>query len=154
MSTIIKEQAVMMAEISRLISEGKTVTITAKGYSMNPFIVHLQDQITLGPWEESQIKHGVVVLAKDSRGAYIIHRIIKREGDMLTLMGDGNIGITERAQIKDIIAIILSQKPEMAPLFMDLETSETYTSLPSCPLAQNSPSAAAALAFCSSSFFL
>lgn len=108
MSTIIKEQAVMMAEISRLISEGKTVTITAKGYSMNPFIVHLQDQITLGPWEESQIKQGVVVLAKDSRGAYIIHRIIKREGDMLTLMGDGNIDITERAQIKDIIAIMLS----------------------------------------------
>ena len=72
MSTIVKEQAVMMAEISRLISEGKTVTITAKGYSMNPFIVHLQDQITLGPWEESQIKKGVVVLAKDSRGAYVI----------------------------------------------------------------------------------
>ena len=48
------------------------------------------------------------MLAKDNRGAYIIHRIIKREGDMLTLMGDGNIGITERAQIKDIIAIMLS----------------------------------------------
>ncbi len=108
MSTIVKEQAVMMSEISRLISEGKTVTITAKGYSMNPFIVHLQDQITLGPWKDSQIKTGAVVLAKDSRGAYVIHRIIKREGNKLTLMGDGNIGMTESAQPKDVIAIMLS----------------------------------------------
>ena len=106
MSTIIKEQAVMISEISRLISEGKTVSITAKGYSMNPFIMHLRDQITLGPWNDSQIKKGAVVLAKDSRGAFVIHRITKREGDKITLMGDGNIGISETASVDNVIGLM------------------------------------------------
>lgn len=106
MSTIIKEQGVMMQEISRLISEGKTISISAKGYSMNPFIVHMKDQITLGSWTDDQIKKGAVVLVKDVRGCYIIHRIIKREGNVLTLMGDGNIGIIETAYVEDIIALM------------------------------------------------
>ena len=98
----------MMTEISRLISEGKTVTITAKGYSMNPFIAHLKDQITIGPWKDEQIKEGAVVLAKDTRGAYLIHRIIKRDGDRLTLMGDGNIGLTETARTSEVIGLMQS----------------------------------------------
>lgn len=98
----------MMTEISRLISEGKTVTITAKGYSMNPFIVHLKDQITIGPWKDEQIKEGAVILAKDTRGAYLIHRIIKRDGDRLTLMGDGNIGLTETARTSEVIGLMQS----------------------------------------------
>ena len=98
----------MMTEISRLISEGKTVTITAKGYSMNPFIVHLKDQITIGPWKDEQIKEGAVVLAKDTRGAYLIHRIIKRDGARLTLMGDGNIGLTETARTSEVIGLMQS----------------------------------------------
>lgn len=106
MSTIVKEQGVMMQEISRLISEGKTISISAKGYSMNPFIVHMKDQITLGSWTDDQIKKGAVVLVKDVRGCYIIHRIIKREGNVLTLMGDGNIGIIETAYVEDIIALM------------------------------------------------
>lgn len=95
-----------MQEISRLISEGKSISISAKGYSMNPFIVHMKDQITLGSWTDDQIKKGAVVLVKDVRGCYIIHRIIKREGNVLTLMGDGNIGIIETAYVEDIIALM------------------------------------------------
>ena len=106
MGTIVKEQTVMMEEISRLISEGKTVSISAKGYSMNPFIMHLRDQIVLGPWTDADIKKGAVVLVKDTRGCFIVHRIIKIEGDMITLRGDGNIGLTEKAYVKDIIALM------------------------------------------------
>ena len=108
MSTIIKDQTLMMEEIKQLISEGKTVSISAKGYSMNPFIMHLRDQITLGPWTDDQIRKGAVVLAKDTRGCYIIHRIIKREGDKLTLMGDGNIGITETVHVNNVIGLMHS----------------------------------------------
>lgn len=96
----------MMEEIRRLVSEGKTVSITAKGYSMNPFIVHMRDQIVLGPWTSEQIRKGAVVLVKDVRGCYLIHRIIKRQGGQLTLMGDGNIGSIETAKVQDIIALM------------------------------------------------
>lgn len=106
MGTIIKDQNIMMKEIRQLISEGKSVSICAKGYSMNPFIMHMRDQITLGPWKDEDIRKGAVVLVKDIRGFYIVHRIIKREGDKLTLMGDGNIGIKETAHTDAIIGLM------------------------------------------------
>ena len=108
MSILIKDQGSIMEEISRLISEGKTVSITAKGYSMNPFIMHMRDQITLGPWKDEQIRSGAVVLAKDLKGRFIVHRIIRIDGDTITLMGDGNIGLTETAMRQDVIGLMYS----------------------------------------------
>lgn len=108
MSIIVKDQATIMSEIAKLISEGRTVTITAKGYSMNPFIVHMKDEITLGPLNDDMIKKGAVVLVKDNRGVFVLHRIIRRDGDQIRLMGDGNIGIIETASIKNILGLLTS----------------------------------------------
>lgn len=97
-----------MEEIRRLISEGKTVSLTVKGHSMNPFIVHLRDQITLGPVRTGDIRPGTVALVKDSRGNYLIHRITEVKADTVTLVGDGNIGITETATYDNIIGVMYS----------------------------------------------
>lgn len=97
-----------MAGIRNLISEGKSVTLKAKGYSMNPFIMHLRDEITISPWTDDDIKKGAVVLAKDCKGCFIIHRIIERDGDAIVLMGDGNIGLKEHALVSDIIGLMTS----------------------------------------------
>ncbi|MBE6250170.1 MAG: hypothetical protein E7111_00775 [Bacteroidales bacterium] len=106
--TIIKDKAVMMEEIRTLISEGKTVSLTVKGNSMNPFMVHLRDQITLGPWTDEDIRPGTVALVKDIRGNYLIHRIIRRDPATVALLGDGNIGMTETATMDNIIGIMVS----------------------------------------------
>ena len=82
----------MMEEIRALISEGKTVKLTVKGNSMNPFLVSMRDQMTLGPWKDEDI----------------IHRIIKRDEKTVTLLGDGNIGFTETATFDNIIGIMYS----------------------------------------------
>ena len=91
-----------------MISEGKTVSLTVKGNSMNPFMVHLRDQITLGPWNEADIRPGTVALVKDIRGTYLIHRIIKVDEKTVTLLGDGNIRMTETATYDNIIGIMYS----------------------------------------------
>lgn len=96
----------MMEEIRTLVSEGKTVTLTVKGNSMNPFIVHLRDRMTIGPWKDEDIRKGTVALVKDTRGSYVIHRIIKRDKDRVVLLGDGNIGFTETATLDNIIGIM------------------------------------------------
>ena len=106
--TIIKDKAVMMEQIRELIAEGKTVTLTVKGNSMNPLMVHLRDQITLGPWKDEDIKAGTVALVKDIRNNYLIHRIIRRDVNTVTLLGDGNINMTETATFDNIIGIMLS----------------------------------------------
>ena len=104
--TINKEQ--MFEEISKLIAEGKTVSLTAKGYSMNPFLFHMRDQITLGPWTDNDIRRGTVAFVRDIRGNILIHRIIKREGNIITLEGDGNIGQTEKSTLDGIAGIMHS----------------------------------------------
>lgn len=104
--TIVKDKGLMMEEIRTLVSEGKTVTLTVKGNSMNPFIVHLRDRMTIGPWKDEDIRKGTVALVKDTRGSYVIHRIIKREKDRVVLLGDGNIGFTETATLDNVIGIM------------------------------------------------
>lgn len=108
MKTIVKDKAIMMEEIRELISEGKTVTLTVKGNSMNPFLVSMRDQMTLGPWKDEDIRKGCVALVKDSRNNYLIHRIIERDEKTVTLLGDGNIGFTETATMENIIGIMYS----------------------------------------------
>ena len=98
----------MMEEIRKLISEGRTVSLTVKGNSMNPFLVSLRDQMTLGPWKDEDIRKGCVALVKDIRGNYLIHRIISRDGNTVTLIGDGNVGLYEKAITDEIIGIMYS----------------------------------------------
>ena len=108
MKTIVKDKAIMMEEIRELISEGKTVTLTVKGNSMNPFLVSMRDQMTLGPWKDEDIRKGCVALVKDNRNNYLIHRIIARNEKTVILLGDGNIGFTETATMENIIGIMYS----------------------------------------------
>ena len=106
MKTIVKDKALVMEEIRTLIADGHTVSLTVKGNSMNPFVVDMRDQITVGPWKDEDIRRGCVALVKDSRGNYLIHRVIRRDGNTITLIGDGNIGLYETAD--DIIGIMHS----------------------------------------------
>ena len=100
------DKAVMMEEIRTLVSDGRTVSLTVRGNSMNPMIVDRRDCMTLGPWKDSDLRRGCVALVRDKRGEYLIHRIIHRNGNRLTLLGDGNIRITEEADTTDVIAIM------------------------------------------------
>ena len=105
---ITKDKGLMMEEIAQLISEGKNVSITAKGYSMNPFVRHMEDTLTIGPFEDSNIKKGTAALVRTTKGDYVFHRIIERKGDWLLLEGDGNIGIKEKATTDGVIGIMHS----------------------------------------------
>ena len=106
--TLIIDKAVMMEEIRQLVAEGMSATITVKGNSMNPFIVDGRDRITLGPFEDWELRRGCVALVRDVRGEYLVHRVIAREGDMVTLLGDGNLRMTEKAHVSEVIALMRS----------------------------------------------
>ena len=106
--TLTINKAVMMEEIRTLISEGKTVSLTVKGNSMNPFMVHLRDQMTLGPWKEEDLRKGTVALVLDTHGNHLIHRIIKVDENTVTLLGDGNVCQTETATRDNVIGIMYS----------------------------------------------
>lgn len=97
-----------MERVARLISEGHTVTLTVRGNSMNPFLVDRRDSIVLGSFAEADLQPGIAVLARESTGRIVFHRIISRRGSVLTLQGDGNLRATEQADTADVMGIMLS----------------------------------------------
>ena len=91
----------IIEEAIRLAREGVRVTFPVKGRSMLPFIIGDKDSVILrGP---GVIDVGDVVLAWADGNRYVVHRIIRIDGDRITLMGDGNL-TTEHCTLSDIKA--------------------------------------------------
>ena len=93
----------IIEEAIRLVREGVNVTLPVNGNSMLPFIIGDKDSVILrGPG--GVIDVGDVVLAWVDGCRYVVHRIIKLDYDRVTLMGDGNVGVTEHCLLGDIKA--------------------------------------------------
>lgn len=99
---------ILIPEIGQLVSEGHVVTLMVKGASMSPFMVDMRDAVELGPFDPDAIKPGDVVLAKVGKEQYVLHRVIRREGDWLILKGDGNVSNCERCSLSDVLALMYS----------------------------------------------
>ena len=97
-----KDDAMILSEAIRLVSEGIEVTFPVNGRSMRPFIEGGRDSVVLVRPEN--VKPMDVVLAKTDDGRYVIHRVMEMAGDRVTLMGDGNLLGREHTECKQIYA--------------------------------------------------
>jgi hypothetical protein len=88
-------------EVIRLLEEGHTVTLPLKGYSMRPFLENQRDKALLA--KPQNIATGDPVLAEIQPGHYVLHRIIRIEGNNVTLRGDGNLS-NEYCTLADVKA--------------------------------------------------
>ena len=95
---------VMMESLVALLDEGREVRFIPKGVSMRPFIEGGRDSVILEKRENVEV--GDIVLAKLESGAYVLHRIIKKSGENLTLMGDGNLHGTESALTGGVLGAV------------------------------------------------
>ncbi len=93
------ENRKFLPEVIKLLNEGHTVTLLLKGFSMRPFLEDNRDKALLAKAKDIQV--GDAVLAETAPKHYVLHRIIKIQGDTVTLRGDGNLG-TEVCRINDI----------------------------------------------------
>lgn len=87
-----------------MLSEGHTVTLPLRGYSMRPFLEDGRDKALLKLPTNPQV--GDAVLAEIAGQHYVLHRIIRIDGALVTLRGDGNIN-TEQCQLTDIKAVAI-----------------------------------------------
>ncbi|MDR1003582.1 MAG: S24/S26 family peptidase [Prevotellaceae bacterium] len=99
---------VLLPEAARLISEGHTVTLTVRGNSMNPFLRDRRDRIVLGALSDDRLRPGRAVLARETGGRILFHRIIARNADTLTLRGDGNLHGTEQTTVADVMGCLIA----------------------------------------------
>lgn len=86
--------------ICRYVAAGESAVFYVKGYSMRPFLEHLRDKVQVSPWSDLQV--GDAVLAELSKGHFVLHRIFARNGNQLTLRGDGNLYQTESCTTDDV----------------------------------------------------
>ena len=92
----------IIEEAIRLVREGVSVTLPVNGNSMLPFIIGGKESVILQQPELPKV--GGVVLAWADGYRYVVHRIVRIDGERVTLMGDGNLVGTEHCILNDIKA--------------------------------------------------
>lgn len=100
------ENSILLGEVKSVLESGRDARLMTKGRSMNPFIVGGRDSVILRKFPESALKRGDVVLAEVKKDFYVLHRILKIDGDAVTLAGDGNIDLFEHCTRADIIGTV------------------------------------------------
>ena len=98
--------------VRALIEEGRTVRFRAMGWSMRPLIEHARDDVLLSGYGEAAPQRYDVVLAATDRGGFVLHRIVRIDGDRYTLQGDGNWRGVEHCTRADIIAKAVAFLPQ------------------------------------------
>ena len=93
-----------LGEVSKMLSEGKPYAIYVKGFSMRPFIEHTRDRVFLEKRDNYDV--GDAVLAQIAPGHYVLHRIIEKHGNDLTLQGDGNLRGVEFCKEQDVSGVV------------------------------------------------
>lgn len=104
MKEVVFSNAVLLPEIVKILNEGKTVTLRLRGNSMRPFLEDNRDKALMKKAEHFKV--GDPVLAEVCDKHFVLHRIVKIEGDKVTLRGDGNLGV-EHCGTKDVKAEII-----------------------------------------------
>ena len=94
----------IIEEAVRLVEDGVSVTLPVGGHSMLPFIIGGRESVILQ--KPAPPKIGDVVLAWVVQGRWVVHRVIRIDGDNITLMGDGNLRGTESCTLSDVKALI------------------------------------------------
>ena len=91
-------------EIDRMLQNGHSVTMRAKGNSMFPFIRSERDSVVLQ--RKQEITVGSIVLARLQNGSYVLHRVYRLEKEAVVLMGDGNLYATERCWRSEVVGVV------------------------------------------------
>ena len=105
MTNAISDYEIIQNAIS-LVREGLRVTFPVKGNSMLPFIIGGKESVDLVKPADLQVGHVVLAWVEGCR--YVVHRVIRIEGEQVTLMGDGNIVGVEHCTLSDVAALAVN----------------------------------------------
>lgn len=92
-------------EIDRMLQNGHSVTMRAKGNSMFPFIRSERDSVVLQKMKNMAV--GSIVLARLQNGSYVLHRVYRLEKEEMVLMGDGNLCATEHCRRNEVVGVVV-----------------------------------------------
>ena len=92
----------VIAGVIKALETVPRVVLPVRGTSMLPFIIGDVDSVELVKTDSVEV--GDVILAWINGCRYVIHRVIKVDGDNVQLMGDGNLGGDEHCKMSEVAA--------------------------------------------------
>lgn len=95
----------LMPLIRECINSGKRVNMRVTGVSMYPLLYNRRDTVVLE--RADSVKKYDIVLHERQDGKYILHRIIKKKGDVLTIAGDFEIQKEYPVSTSQVIARVV-----------------------------------------------
>lgn len=95
---------ILFGTVRDLLLEGESVQLTVQGQSMLPFF-RSGSTILLRPIREEDFTPLTVVMA-DAGNHFVVHRILRVEGDRVTLLGDGNLVGTETMSRDKVYGVV------------------------------------------------
>ena len=96
----------LMPLISETIAEGRSIRFSVTGNSMFPLFVNRRDSVTVSTPET--IKKYDIVLHRRVDGTYIMHRVISKRGDLLTIAGDNENEKERNVPVNAVVAKVTS----------------------------------------------
>lgn len=101
------QNKIFFAEVERQLAEGHTVTIKVKGHSMTPLLRDGRDSVVVRAVRSEDIKLGQLMFFR-YRGAWVMHRLCRIDGECLTFAGDGNYRKQESVLRSDVVATVIA----------------------------------------------
>ena len=90
MEKLVVQNDEFFARVRELLEEGRSVTIPVKGFSMLPFIRGERDLVELERTVEVRPLDIVLFhIGPEDGGRYVMHRVLKVDGDHVEIQGDG-----------------------------------------------------------------
>lgn len=104
------ENDILIPELARLLAKGKEVRFTPSGVSMRPYIEGDRDSVVLAQLNRAP-RVGDILLAQVEtlcgNKTYVLHRLVRMEGNELILQGDGNLAGEEHCNASDVIGRVI-----------------------------------------------
>ncbi len=89
--------------IAEELAKGNSVTCFTVGISMRPLLRERQTHVTLAP--PSSFRRGDILLYKRANGQLVLHRLIRRRGDICLIRGDNTYGL-EKVPADRVIGVV------------------------------------------------
>ena len=88
-----------------LLDEAAAVPLAVSGSSMTPFLIPGRDTVYLSK-VSSPLKRGDMVLYRRDNGRYVLHRILRTDGELYTMLGDAQTVPEPGIRSDQILAVV------------------------------------------------
>lgn len=100
------KSAEIFSVISDILSQGGKAWITVTGMSMYPFLREDKDMVELSSGDFESIKRGDIILIKRRTGAYVLHRVLRKENKCFYMIGDAQKWVEGPLDPDQLIAVV------------------------------------------------